>query len=444
MPVVLNDRCLSPFVSPQDLAGITPLAEACMQQLENKNGLGSDFLGWLALPARIGTAQIHALEQAAAEIRQQSQVLVVIGIGGSYLGARAAIELLSSPCRNQLSSTRPEIYFAGRDLSGQTLAEISALCAGRDFSLLVVSKSGTTVEPAFALRFFRSLLVERYGEEDSNKRIWCITDASRGALKAQADRFCWRCFVIDSDIGGRFSVLTPAGLLPMAAAGIDIQAVLEGAESAMLALREPKFAANDCIRYAALRQILARKGKNIELFACWQPAFAMMNEWLKQLFGESEGKALGGIFPASVIFPTDLHSMGQFIQQGSRNLFETVIDIRRTSFPISLPAEPENPDGLDYLAGCTTDEITAAVLRGTVLAHTDGGVPNLILSLEEMTPQEFGYLVYFFEKACAVSCYLGGVNPFDQPGVEAYKKNMQALLGKPGSEELRAKLLARL
>ncbi len=444
MSVHVNEKHLGAFVAPHELEAMAPLVAAAARQVEDGSGPGSDYLGWVHLPSGHDREELKRIKAAAQRIKADSQVLVVIGIGGSYLGARSAIELLRSPFYNSLPKDTPDIYFAGCNLSGGYLSEIIALCKDKDFSVNVISKSGTTTEPALAFRVFRKLLEDKYGKEGAKKRIYCTTDKARGTLKALADREGWESFVIPDDVGGRYSVLTAVGLLPIAVSGADVDRILAGAQLAERELAEPDLGKNPCYRYAALRSILYRKGKTTEVFVTYDPAFTMMNEWLKQLFGESEGKDQKGVFPASVTFSTDLHSMGQYIQDGVRNLFETVVDIRQPREDFFVEEDPENLDGLNFLSGQEMSAIGRRAMEGTVLAHTQGGVPNIILELPDASEEEYGYLVYFFEKACGVSGYLMGVNPFDQPGVEAYKKNMFALLGKPGYEDLRAQLLEKL
>jgi glucose-6-phosphate isomerase len=444
MAMKLKETYLSPFVSPWELEGMAPMVAAAARQVEEGTGLGNDFLGWLHLPSRHDREEVRRIKAAAEKIRKDSQVLVVIGIGGSYLGARSAIELMRSPLYNSLPKDGPDILFVGCNLSSTYMTEMLELCRGKEISVNVISKSGTTTEPALAFRVFRKLLEEKYGPEGAAKRIYCTTDRARGTLKGLADREGYETFVIPDDVGGRYSVLTAVGLLPIAVAGCDIDKILEGAAAAEKDLAEPDPLKNPCYRYAALRNILYRKGKTTEIFVTYEPAFAMMNEWLKQLFGESEGKDHKGIYPASVVFSTDLHSMGQFIQDGNRTLFETVVEIGRPAADFFLEKDPENLDGLNFLAGQEMSQVNRRAMEGTILAHTQGGVPNMVLELPDTGEYEYGYMVYFFEKACAISGYLSGVNPFDQPGVEAYKKNMFALLGKPGYEELRKELLEKL
>ncbi len=429
------------FIGENELSGIKSQVLAAHKMVEEKTGLGNDFLGWVDLPKNYDKQEFARIKAAAQKIRNDSDVLIVIGIGGSYLGARAAIEFLHSQFYNNLKKDAPEIYFAGNSISGSYLSELLKLCEGKRVSVNIISKSGTTTEPAIAFRVFRNLLEERYGEEEAAKRIYCTTDKARGTLKQLADEKGYECFVIPDDVGGRFSVLTAVGLLPIAASGADIDKLMQGAEAAM---NEYASEDNDCYQYAAIRNALYRKGKEIELYVCYEPRFTLMNEWLKQLYGESEGKDQKGLFPASVIFSTDLHSMGQYVQDGRRMLFETVIDIKDNGSDIIINEEQDNSDGLNFLSGKPMSFVNKKAFEGTVLAHTDGGVPNLVISIDKADEEHLGRLIYFFEKACAISGYILGVNPFDQPGVESYKKNMFALLGKPGYEAQKAELEARL
>lgn len=444
MGIKLNTRHVESFIAEHELAAIAPQVKAAHQVLTEKTGLGNDFLGWLTLPKDYDREEFTRIEAAAKKIQSDSDVLIVIGIGGSYLGARAALELLKSPFYNNLKKDTPEIYFVGNSISPDYLNTMIGLCEGKRVSVNIISKSGTTTEPALAFRVFREMLEQRYGKEGAKERIYATTDRSRGTLKELADREGYQTFVIADDVGGRYSVLTAVGLLPMAVAGIDIDAVMNGAQQAMDDFSDEDVFSNDCYRYAACRNILYRKGKSIELLVSYEPAFAMMNEWFKQLFGESEGKDHKGLFPASVVFSTDLHSMGQFIQEGSRILFETVVDIGKPKKDFFVKDDPENLDGLNFLSNQEMSIVNRKAMQGTILAHTEGGVPNLILEVPEINAFEFGYMVYFFEKACAISGYLLGVNPFNQPGVESYKKNMFALLGKPGYEARKAELEAGL
>ncbi len=444
MAVTLNTKHMASFVKEAEVDAVASQVKAAHDLIHNKNGQGSDFLGWLDLPVDYDKEEFTRIQTAAKKIQSNSQVLVVIGIGGSYLGARAAIELLNSPLYNLLPKETPEIYFAGCSISPTYLNEIIRLCEGKDFSVNVISKSGTTTEPALAFRVFRDLLIKKYGVEGAKERIYCTTDKARGTLKTLADREGYETFVIPDDVGGRFSVLTAVGLLPIAVSGADIGKLMDGAAAAREAYAVCDLKTNDCYRYAAYRNILNRKGKAIELLVSYEPSFAMMAEWYKQLFGESEGKDGKGLFPASVNFSTDLHSMGQFIQEGSRIMFETVVDIQKAKEDFFVPADPENFDGLNFLADQNMSVVNHKAMQGTILAHTEGATPNLVLEVPEINEYELGQMIYFFEKACALSGYMLGVNPFDQPGVESYKRNMFALLGKPGYESAKAELEEKL
>lgn len=443
MSVKLNAKYANEFIAPHELEAIRPQTEAAIKQLEERTGLGNDFLGWLDLPVDYDREEFERIQAAAEKIKKLADVLVVIGIGGSYLGARAAIEFLKSPLYNSLKKDTPEIYFAGNNINPTYLNEILAVCEGKDIAVNVISKSGTTTEPALAFRVFRDLLIKKYGKDGAKERIFCTTDKAKGTLKNLADEEGYETFVVPDDIGGRYSVLTAVGLLPIAAAGCDIRALMDGAAKAREEL-SADFAENDCYRYAAYRNLLLRKGKAVELLVSYDPSFTMMTEWYKQLFAESEGKDGKGIFPSSVTFSTDLHSLGQFIQQGSRLFFETVVDIKKPKQDFFIENDADNFDGLNFLSNQNMSVVNHKALEGTLLAHTEGGVPNLILEVEDTTEKTLGYMIYFFEKACAVSGYMLGVNPFDQPGVESYKKNMFALLGKPGYEDARAALEAKL
>lgn len=444
MAVTLNTKHLEPFVKSHELAAVTSQVEAAHRTLHEKSGLGNNFLGWLSLPKEYDKEEFARIQAAAKKIQGNSQVLVVIGIGGSYLGARAAIELLHSPQYNQLAKNMPEIYFAGNSVSPWALGNIIKLCEGKDISVNVISKSGTTTEPALAFRVFRKLMIEKYGKEGARERIFCTTDKAKGTLKTLADREGYETFVIPDDVGGRFSVLTAVGLLPIAVSGANIEALMQGAADAMEAYSLCDLSKNDCYRYAALRNILNRKGKAVELMVSYEPSFAMMAEWYKQLFGESEGKDGKGLYPSSVVFSTDLHSMGQFIQEGSPLLFETVVDFKKATGDRFIELDEENFDGLNFLANQNMSVVNRKAMEGTILAHTQGGVPNIILELPENNEYELGQMIYFFEKACAISAYMLGVNPFNQPGVESYKNNMFALLGKPGYEDQKAALEEKL
>ncbi len=421
-----------PFIAPEEWAAVELQAAAAAQLLDSRRGPGADFLGWLDLPVRYDRAEMRQIKAAARRIQRQSQVLVVIGIGGSYLGAKAALEFCQpTPPLWPLPSRKKgalQVCFAGTNLSGTHLQQLLDAVGKRDFSVNVISKSGTTLEPAVAFRFFRQALEARYGSEGARERIYATTDRARGALKTLADREGYETFTVPDDVGGRFSVLTAVGLLPLAAAGIDTDALLRGAADARVRYRSTSIADNDALRYAAARNILYRKGKLIEMLIGYEPRLLYLAEWWKQLFGESEGKNGKGIFPTSAQFTADLHSLGQYVQEGRRHLFETLIDIETPQHNPTLPATHDDLDGLNYLAGKPLHFINEQALRGTLEAHVAGGVPNIRIGVPEATPYYLGHLFFFFEKACALSGYLLGVNPFDQPGVEAYKKNMFRLL----------------
>ena len=444
MGLKLNTSYAKPFIRENDLIGLKTQVEAAHKLVEDRSGLGNDFLGWVNLPFDYDKEEFARIKAAAKKIQQDTDILIVIGIGGSYLGARAAIEFLKGPYYNSLRGNAPEIYFSGNSISGSNLADLLKMCEGKRVSVNIISKSGTTTEPAVAFRVFRKYLEEHYGEEEAAKRIYCTTDKARGTLKQLADEKGYECFVVPDDVGGRFSVLTAVGLLPIAAAGADIDKLMQGAQAAVKDYNNPNLEENPCYTYAALRNAFYRKGKSVELLVSYEPRFTMMSEWFKQLFGESEGKDNKGIFPASVTFSTDLHSMGQFIQDGSRLMFETVVTIGDNGSDIVIEKESDDGDGLNFLAGKPMSFVNEKAFEGTVLAHTDGGVPNLVIALDKADEEDLGRLIYFFEKACAISGYMLGVNPFDQPGVESYKKNMFALLGKPGYEDAKAQLEARL
>ena len=443
MSVKFNGKHLSKFVKESEFEAIWPQVQAAHQLLEQRNGPGNDFLGWVDLPVNYDKEEFARIKSAAQKICEDSDVLVVIGIGGSYLGARAAIEAVKGQMYNCTCKKTPQIFFAGNSISPAYLQDILACCEGKQVSVNVISKSGTTTEPALAFRVFKKYLEERYGKEEAAKRIYATTDRSRGTLKEQADKEGWQTFVVPDDVGGRFSVLTAVGLLPIACAGCDIDALMQGAADARAEYSNctPE---NDCYKYAAARNILYRKGKAVELLACYEPNFTMMNEWYKQLFGESEGKDNKGLMPASVIFSTDLHSMGQFVQEGARVMFETVVDIKKPAQGLFIETDEQNLDGLNFLANQNMSIVNEKAMQGTILAHTDGDVPNIVLETPSLGEYDLGYLIYFFERACAISGYLLSVNPFDQPGVESYKKNMFALLGKPGYEDRKAELEAKL
>ncbi len=444
MSIKFSSAYAKDFIRENDIKGLVGQVADAHKTVNEKNGLGNDFLGWVDLPFNYDKEEFARIKAAAQKIQSDTDVLIVIGIGGSYLGARAAIEFLKGPYYNTLRGNAPEIYFSGNSISGSNLSDLLKICEGKRVSVNIISKSGTTTEPAVAFRVFRKLLEERYGEEEAAKRIYCTTDKARGTLKALADEKGYECFVVPDDVGGRFSVLTAVGLLPIAAAGCDIDALMSGAAAAAKDYNIENIDENPCYQYAALRNAFYRKGKSIELLVSYEPRFTMMAEWFKQLFGESEGKDNKGLFPASVTFSTDLHSMGQFVQDGARIMFETVVTIGDNGSDVVIEKEDNDGDGLNFLAGKTMSFVNQKAFEGTVLAHTDGGVPNLVISVDKADEDNLGRLIYFFEKACAVSGYMLGVNPFDQPGVESYKKNMFALLGKPGYEDMKAELEARL
>ncbi len=441
MAIKFNSSFAESFLRENDLLGLKPQVEATHKMIEAKNGLGNDFLGWVNLPTNYDKEEFDRIKKAAEKIKGDTDILIVIGIGGSYLGARAAIEFLKGPFYNDLADG-PKIYFAGNNISGSYLDDILKLCEGKRVSVNIISKSGTTTEPAIAFRVLRKYLEEQYGEAEAAKRIYCTTDKAKGTLKQLADSKGYKCFVVPDDVGGRFSVLTAVGLLPIAAAGADIDALMYGAREA--SKEYSSFENNDCYTYAALRNAFYRKGKQIELLVSYEPRFTMMAEWFKQLFGESEGKDNKGLFPAAVTFSTDLHSMGQYVQDGARILFETVVTFGESEKDVIIEKEADDGDGLNFLAGKPMAFVNQKAFEGTVLAHTDGQVPNLVISVDKPDEENLGRLIYFFEKACAVSGYMLGVNPFDQPGVESYKKNMFALLGKPGFEAQKAELEKRL
>ncbi len=443
MSVKFNGKHLAPFVSESEFECIFPQVEAAHKMLEDRTGAGNDFLGWVDLPVNYDKDEFARIKKAAAKIMQDTDVLLVIGIGGSYLGARAAIEAMAGTLYNATRTNTPEIYFVGNSISSSYLNQVLKICEGKRVSLNVISKSGTTTEPAVAFRVLKEYLEKKVGKEEAKGRIYATTDRAKGTLKEQADREGWESFVVPDDVGGRFSVLTAVGLLPIACAGLDIDKLMEGAAKAREQLSVCS-KDNDCYRYAAARNILYRKGKSVELLACYEPDFTLMNEWYKQLFGESEGKDQKGLMPTSVIFSTDLHSMGQFVQDGARIMFETVVDIKTPHSELFIEKDPQNLDGLNFLAEQNMSYVNRKAMEGTILAHTDGGVPNIVLEVDSLKEFDLGYLIYFFERACAISGYLLGVNPFDQPGVESYKKNMFALLGKPGYEAQKAELEAKL
>ena len=435
------------FISKDEITSMKKLVLDAKETLVSKNGAGNDFLGWIDLPVDYDKDEFNRIKSAAEKIKSDSDVLLVIGIGGSYLGARAAIEFLRHNFYNMVDKSvrkTPEIYFVGNNISSTYVKHLMDVIGDRDFSINIISKSGTTTEPAIAFRVFKKILEAKYGKKEAAKRIYATTDKAKGALKNLATEEGYESFVVPDDIGGRFSVLTAVGLLPIAVSGADLDKLMEGAASGRKHALEADFEENDALLYAAMRNILLRKGKNVEIVANYEPSLHYVSEWWKQLFGESEGKDQKGIFPAAVDLTTDLHSMGQFIQDGARIMFETVINVETPQCEITIEEEPVDLDGLNYLAGKTMDFVNKSAMNGTILAHTDGNVPNLMVKVPEQNEFYLGELFYFFEFACGVSGYLLGVNPFNQPGVESYKRNMFALLGKPGYEKEREELLKRL
>ena len=445
MTLKFNSKYSESIVTKADVEAIAPKAVAAMDTLMSKTGEGNDFLGWIDLPTNYDKEEFDRIKKSAEYIKKNADVLIVIGIGGSYLGARAVIEAVNSYNYNLLAKDTPQIYFIGNSISPSSLNEIVSLCEGKDICVNVISKSGTTTEPAIAFRVFRDLVNSRYSKEEAAKRIFCTTDASKGTLKELADNEGYETFVVPDDVGGRFSVLTAVGLLPIAVAGIDIDALMFGARNAQNELCSTDIEENPCLKYAAVRNCFYNKGKKMECFVSYEPNMTMFNEWLKQLFGESEGKDGKGLFPVSCVFSTDLHSLGQYIQEsGADKMFETVVKFNTCLNDYVIGEQEGNLDGLNFLAGEKMSVVNDKARLGTLLAHTEGGVGNLIVEVEKLGAEEIGYLIYFFEKACAVSGYILGVNPFNQPGVESYKKNMFALLGKPGYENEKEKLEKQL
>lgn len=445
MGIKLKLSGIENFVRNEEYAKIQPAVKMASDLLYSGKGAGNDYIGWVDLPNNYDKDEFERIKKAAKKIQSNSEVLIVIGIGGSYLGGRAALEFVNGVNFNKkVHKGIPEVYFVGNSISSDYLSDIIEILGDRDFSINVISKSGTTTEPAIAFRIFKKIIEDKYGKEGAKERIFATTDKARGALKSMCNTEGYETFVIPDDVGGRFSVLTPVGLLPMAAAGIDIDAVMQGASDAVATYKNDDLENNDCLKYAATRQILGRKGKAIEILANYEPSLTMFGEWYKQLYAESEGKDGKGIFPVSANFSTDLHSIGQFIQDGSRNLFETVLWVENAKKNITIETDAENLDGLNFVDDKTIQYVNSKAYAGTFLAHVDGGVPTMVLEVEKTDAYNFGQLVYFFEKALAISGYMLGVNPFDQPGVEAYKKNMFALLGKPGYEDRKAELEERL
>ncbi|MBE6730388.1 MAG: glucose-6-phosphate isomerase [Ruminococcaceae bacterium] len=444
MSLKLECGYLSNFIRDDEYSAIQNNVNAAHELLASRKGPGNDFLGWINLPTDYDKEEFARIKDAAERIKKNTDVFIVIGIGGSYLGARAAIEFLKSENYNALKKDTPQIYFTGNSISSTALAELVELCEGKDISINMISKSGTTTEPAIAFRVFRDIIEKKYGKEEAKKRIFCTTDKAKGTLKHLADEEGYETFVVPDDVGGRFSVLTAVGLLPIAVAGADIDALMAGAKKGQEMYDCPDIEKNDCYKYAAIRNILYSKGKTMEISVSYEPCYTMMNEWWKQLYGESEGKDQRGLFPASVIFSTDLHSLGQYIQDGRRQMFETVVLFEKPKREVIIGNDPTDVDGLNFLEGKSMAYVNRKAFEGTVLAHNDGGVPNVVINCADFSEETLGQLIYFFEKACAISGYMLGVNPFNQPGVESYKKNMFALLGKPGYEGEKAALEARL
>lgn len=435
------------FINEKEVEYLDSFISSAHEMLHNKTGAGNDYVGWVELPVNFDKDEFERIKAAAGKIKSDSDVLIVIGIGGSYLGAKAAIDLLTHSFYNALPKEKrktPEIYFVGNNISSTYISDLLELVEGKDISVNIISKSGTTTEPAIAFRIFKEYLENKYGKEEASKRIYATTDKSKGALKKLATEEKYESFIVPDDVGGRYSVLTAVGLLPIAVCGADIDKIMEGASDAYKTYSNTNLKENDCYKYAAVRNALYRKNKTTEIMVNYEPSLHFFTEWWKQLYGESEGKDQKGIFPAGVDFTSDLHSMGQYIQDGLRNIFETVLNVEKPKKNMNIKETRDNVDGLNFLAGKEIDFVNKKALQGTLFAHNDGGVPNLIINIPELNEYYFGQLVYFFEKACGISGYVLGVNPFDQPGVEAYKKNMFALLGKPGFEEDKKRLESRL
>lgn len=439
--IKLINKYAEKFLSEKEINDAAPKGVEALKTLHGKTGAGNDFLGWLTLPTDYDKEEFVRIKNAAEYIKKNADILVVIGIGGSYLGARAVIEALKSPNYNAMAKDTPQIYFIGNTISPSMLNELLEICEDKDICVNVISKSGTTTEPAIAFRVFRELVYKKYSAEEAAKRIFCTTDKSKGTLKNLADEEGYESFVVPDDVGGRYSVLTAVGLLPIACAGIDIDALMNGAQLAQNSFNSENIAENDVLKYAVIRNCFYNMGKRLECFICYEPCMTMFNEWLKQLFAESEGKDGKGLYPVSCIFSTDLHSVGQYIQESGSNLmFETCIKFNNPASDFTIQSEDGNIDGLNFLAGKTMSYVNEKAREGTLLAHTEGGVANLVLEANGITAENIGYMIYFFEKTCAVSGYMLGVNPFNQPGVESYKKNMFALLGKPGYESEKERL----
>ena len=443
MTLKLNDKYLKKFISEHEYECMAPMVTLADKMLKEKSGPGNKFLGWMDLPENYDKEEFARIKDAAKRIQNDCDAFIVIGIGGSYLGTKAIIEFLSAINYNEAKNNTPSIYYAGCNISAAYLNELLYICEHKNVCINVISKSGTTTEPAVAFRILRAFLEKKYGVEEANRRIYVTTDKERGTLKSFATKQGYETFVIPDDVGGRFSVLTAVGLLPVAVAGVDIDNLMQGANDARIAYSSPNLYENDAYKYAAMRNILYRKGKHLEILVGYEPFTATLQEWWKQLYGESEGKDGKGIFPSSLIFSTDLHSLGQYIQQGEKMLFETVLSVKDTKSTFTIPYDEANIDGLNSLAGRDINELKQTAMRATQLAHIDGDVPNIHIEIAERNAYCLGYLIYFFELSCAMSGYLLGVNPFDQPGVEAYKNNMFAMLGKPGYEELKKELEAR-
>ena len=443
MAIKLIDKYLGDFVSEEEIAALQPMVNAAHEMLVKGCGLGSDFLGWYQLPENYDKEEFARIKKAASKIQSDSDILIVIGIGGSYLGARAVIEAVKTSMYNAVKKDTPDIYFAGNNISATQMHNLLSVCEGKDVSINVISKSGTTTEPAIAFRILKQFLEEKYGDKAAS-RIYVTTDKQKGTLRNLATEMGYETFVVPDDVGGRYSVLTAVGLLPIAAAGIDIDKLMAGARNAMKALSHPDLNQNDAYKYAAIRNIFYRKGKTTEIQISYEPSLQQLGEWWKQLYGESEGKDGRGVFPVTLNFSTDLHSVGQYVQQGLHNFFESVIWVDEMNYDVKVPNDPKNVDGLNFLTGESMSYVNKRAFQGTILAHTDGGSANIILQMPSVKEEEIGYLIYFFEIACAITSYLQGVNPFNQPGVEAYKKNMFILLGKPGYEDQKDALESRL
>ncbi|MBP3628498.1 MAG: glucose-6-phosphate isomerase [Anaerotignum sp.] len=432
------------FINMDEVYALQADVERCHKDLHEKTGKGNDFVGWVDLPENYDKEEFDRIKKAAEKIKANSEVLIVIGIGGSYLGTRTALDFIKTPYYNELKKDTPDIYFVGNNISSAYLNDIISILGDRDFSVNVISKSGTTTEPAIAFRIFKKMLEDKYGKEEAAKRIFATTDKARGALKTMCNEEGYETFIIPDDVGGRFSVLTPVGLLPMAVAGVDLDAVMKGAQDARNEYMNPDLKANICYQYAALRYLFYKQGKTVEILANYEPHLTSFGEWFKQLYAESEGKEHKGVFPVTANFSTDLHSIGQYIQDGLRFFFETVLWVKEPKSAALVPFDAQDGDGLNFLADKEIHFVNSKAFAGTMLAHMDGGVPNMVIEMDKMDEYNFGALVYFFEKAVGISGYLLDVNPFDQPGVEAYKKNMFALLGKPGYEDMKAELEARI